>query len=406
MRLDFEVSRRFGLSRRAARDAVRAGRVDVNGETLELPGADVAAGARVELVRDRPARRTVRTRLAVLHEDPDVIVVDKPAGLVDRSDRGAREGHALEPSPPVPSAAPGRAAVCRHRAPPRQGHLRCGRLRAQPAGAARAAGPVPQPRHRARVRRPGRRFAARLGTFDADLVRTRELRRTVARAGEEGRRAVTRFEVLERLRGAALVSVRPETGRTHQIRVHFSAAGYPILGDKVYRGSRGEIPESAPRQMLHARRLGFVLPESARVSVEAPIPDDFRHELEIRRRGAERNAPAESGSRVPPARADSNTRRTGAKASPPPPAKKAGAPFRRTKPNAPFRSPKSDTPVRAGKEQPPFRRAKEQAPFRGAKEQAPFRGARNPAPFRGGKNAPAGAGASRSRDRKGTTRGR
>src|SRR5262249_5649001 len=82
MRLDLEGSRRFGLSRRGAREAVRAGRVGGDRRASTRPGREVAESARIERCRGRPAKRTVRTRLAVLHEDADVIVVDKPAGLL------------------------------------------------------------------------------------------------------------------------------------------------------------------------------------------------------------------------------------------------------------------------------------------------------------------------------------
>ena len=424
MRLDLEVSRRFGLSRRAAREAVRGGRVDVNGETLELPGSEVAEGARVELVRDRPSKRTVRTRLAVLHEDPDVIVVDKPAGLLtvptEARERDTLWSRVLQ------------YLQLRHGGRPYAGIVH--RLDKDTSGAvvfARNRRALHALQDRFRSHDIDREYVALAGgsppdsgTFDADLVRTKELRRTVARAGEEGRRAVTRFEVLERVRGAALVSIRPETGRTHQIRVHFSAAGYPILGDKVYRAGSGELPESAPRQMLHARRLGFVLPESARVSAEAPIPEDFRRELESRRRGAGRIAQSDTGgSRVPPASPKSNTPRDGRSAGP-----QAGSrpPFRGAKQNAPFRGTRGSATPPGAKDHAPFRGAKGDAPFRGAKSSPPFRGAKGNAPFRGAKgsaplpgakgsgtpfsgpkkNAPAGAGASRSRNRKGTRRGR
>ena len=82
MRLDLAVARTFGLSRRAARDAVRAGRVDVGGRTVDEPGTDVEPETKLELHASRPARRRVRARLSVLHEDGDVIIVDKPAGLL------------------------------------------------------------------------------------------------------------------------------------------------------------------------------------------------------------------------------------------------------------------------------------------------------------------------------------
>jgi len=117
------------------------------------------------------------------------------------------------------------------------------------------------------------------GTFDADLVRDRgDRRRGVARPGQAGRRAVTRFRTIERLGRASFVSVRLETGRTHQIRVHFAAAGHPVLGDAVYgRGepAPGPLPEP-PRQMLHARRLGFAHPRTGEaVSCLSPLPADF-----------------------------------------------------------------------------------------------------------------------------------
>ena len=82
MRLDLAVSRRFGLSRRAAREAVRAGRMDVAGVTQDEPGAEVSDGADLSHHPGRPARHSVRTRLSVLHEDADLIIVEKPAGLL------------------------------------------------------------------------------------------------------------------------------------------------------------------------------------------------------------------------------------------------------------------------------------------------------------------------------------
>jgi len=291
MRLDLAVARRFDLSRRAAREAVRAGRIDVDGETRDAPGVEVAEDARLEHFPDRPARRSVRTRLAVLHEDDDVIVVDKPAGLLTVPTE-ARERDTLW------------SRVLQYLQLRRGGRPYAGivhRLDKDTSGAvvfARNRRALHALQERFRRHDIDREYVAlasgRLpdaGTFDADLVRTRDLRRSVARPGETGRPAVTRFQVVERLRGAALVSIRPETGRTHQIRVHFSAAGHPILGDRVY-GARGGEPDAVPRQMLHARRLGFVLPERERVAVEAPLPDDFRHELESRRLPPGTAAPA------------------------------------------------------------------------------------------------------------------
>jgi 23S rRNA pseudouridine1911/1915/1917 synthase len=103
--------------------------------------------------------------------------------------------------------------------------------------------------------------------------------------GPRAREAVTHVERLEALRGATLVACRLETGRTHQIRIHLSEAGHPIVGERVYvRGFAGPLLE-APRLMLHAAELGFVHPSTGReVRWERPMPDDMRRVLEELRR--------------------------------------------------------------------------------------------------------------------------
>ena len=278
MRLDLAVARAFGLSRRAAREAVRLGRVDVGGETVDAPGADVAPDARLELHAERPGRRRVHTRLTVLHEDPDVLIVDKPAGLLtvptearEKDTLWTRAIHYLQH---------------RYGGRPYAGIVH--RLDRDTSGAvvfARNRPALHALQDRFRRHAIEREYWALVegfppdrGTFDADLVRRPGLRRSIARPGEEGQRAVTRFQTLRRLRGASLVSIRPETGRTHQIRVHFAEAGHPILGDSVY----GEEPvrRGRSRQLLHARRLGFSHPRTEEpVSVEAALPADFTEAL-------------------------------------------------------------------------------------------------------------------------------
>jgi len=96
----------------------------------------------------------------------------------------------------------------------------------------------------------------------------------------DAREAVTHVERLEALRGATLVACRLETGRTHQIRIHLSEAGHPVVGERVYvRRFAGPLLE-APRLMLHAAELGFVHPATEReMRWEQPMPDDMREVL-------------------------------------------------------------------------------------------------------------------------------
>jgi 23S rRNA pseudouridine1911/1915/1917 synthase len=100
-----------------------------------------------------------------------------------------------------------------------------------------------------------------------------------------GQLAVTHVEPVEPLRGATLVACRLETGRTHQIRIHLSEAGHPIVGEKVYvRGFAGPYI-AAPRVMLHAAELGFVHPGTGReVRFEDPLPADMEAVLAKLRR--------------------------------------------------------------------------------------------------------------------------
>lgn len=102
---------------------------------------------------------------------------------------------------------------------------------------------------------------------------------------EAGRDARTSYRILERLRRATLAEALLHTGRTHQIRVHFQFLGHPLVGDLTYGNRQNQrLAEltgyEAPRQMLHARKLSFTHPRTAkRVGFEAPVPEDFKDAL-------------------------------------------------------------------------------------------------------------------------------
>jgi 23S rRNA pseudouridine1911/1915/1917 synthase len=278
MRLDLAAARAFGLSRRAAREAVRAGRIDEGGVTRDEPGLEVPESAALTFHPERPTRRNVRTPLSILHEDDDCVVVDKPAGLLTLPTADREKDTLLS-----------RVSLYlqhRYRRRPYVGVAH--RLDKDTSGAivfARSREALHALQELFRRHEIEREYVALVegdmpesGTLDADLVRDRgDRRRGVARPGQQGRRAVTHYRSLERLGRASLVSARLETGRTHQIRVHFAAAGHPVLGDTVYRRRDAPSPPAlAPRQMLHARILGFAQPRTgAMVHCQAPLPADF-----------------------------------------------------------------------------------------------------------------------------------
>ncbi len=124
------------------------------------------------------------------------------------------------------------------------------------------------------------------GEIQAAIGRHPSHRKRMAVTDDQGREAWTSYRVLERLRSAALVEARLHTGRTHQVRVHFQHLGFPLVGDLTY-GSRqnqrlveltGYVP---PRVMLHARQLSFIHPRTGQKSAfQAPVPADFAAALE------------------------------------------------------------------------------------------------------------------------------
>ncbi len=225
-----------------------------------------------------------RERLVVLYEDDEIMVVNKPAGLLtvpSGPGRGAVEDTLLRRA---------REYLGRPRGPrPYVGPLH--RLDRDTSGAlalaltsqAHAAG-----REMFGAHRFERHYLALVhgmprpssGTIDAPIgSRYEGGRRAIARKGELSRRAVTHYTVLQQMRRAALIALELETGRQHQIRAHLEHLGHPIVGDKVY--SAGAARLSASRAMLHAWRLAFDHPlRGAHIAVEADPPEDFLEALD------------------------------------------------------------------------------------------------------------------------------
>ena len=129
------------------------------------------------------------------------------------------------------------------------------------------------------------KLAKKEGSIQGAIARHAVQRNKMSVVSKGGREALTTYRVLELLTGAMLVEARIHTGRTHQIRVHFQHLGHPLVGDVTY----GERPNhrlaesvgyEAPRQMLHARRLVFMDPHMSKpIAVEAPWPEDFEEAL-------------------------------------------------------------------------------------------------------------------------------
>lgn len=119
------------------------------------------------------------------------------------------------------------------------------------------------------------------GTIDAPIGRHRVDRMKMAVNENNGKSAVTHYKVLQRFRGYTYIECSLETGRTHQIRVHMASIGHPLLGDEIYAPGR-KSPFKLVGQCLHAKTLGFIHPRTNEyIETDAPLPDYFKHLLNI-----------------------------------------------------------------------------------------------------------------------------
>ena len=212
----------------------------------------------------------------IVHLDDDLAVIDKPAGLVVHrapSHKGETLVDLLEGIPGGGESA--RPGIVHRLDKDTSGLMVVARNEHAQRELARAV----------KARELEREYTAlveghlgsRSGTIDAPLGRHRRQRTKRAVKGAGSREARTHFEVLEMLPADTLVHARLETGRTHQIRVHFAAIGHPIAGDPEY-GSRGR--HGLERQFLHASRLGFTHPGTGeRLEFTSELPGDLRAAL-------------------------------------------------------------------------------------------------------------------------------
>lgn len=286
-RLDQALAALFPqYSRSRLKEWILAGQVEVDGG-LQPPRARVAAGQRIvlsaiEQVREAASAEAIELR--IVYEDDDVLVIDKPSGLVVHPGAGNASGTLMN----------GLLHHCRDLATlPRCGILHrldkdtTGLLLVAKSSAAHTR-LVQDLQQREIVREYRAVCVGRLtagGRIDAPIGRHPTLRTRMAVIAR-GRESVTNFRVLQRFTAHTFCAIRLETGRTHQIRVHFAHERHPLVGDPVY-GGRLKIPAGASarlgvalrgfgRQALHAGRIGFVHPISgAELTFASPLPDDI-----------------------------------------------------------------------------------------------------------------------------------
>ncbi len=293
-RLDVFLAKVYPERSRAAwQKVIEEGLVTVNG-MLPKAGTRLAEGDGVEVARpeERPSEPAENLPiLCVVYEDPAVVVIDKQPGVVVHPSPGHLSGtlvDALVTRYPEIRGVPG---------PGRPGIVH--RLDKDTSGlmvVARTPQALSELQRQMKERTIEKRYLVLVegGLADdrglIDLPIERDLVRRQQMAVQlEGKPAKTYFEVLERLEGYTYLEAKPISGRTHQIRVHFSFIGHPVAGDRLYGSGRG--PNGLSRQFLHATLLSFESPLTReRLTFRSPLPGDLDGclaWLRSRRRSAE-----------------------------------------------------------------------------------------------------------------------
>jgi 23S rRNA pseudouridine1911/1915/1917 synthase len=270
---------------------IREGRVTVDGGAAR-PNLALRAGQTVHVEVPPPAPATPSAQaldLPIVYQDEDVIVVDKPAGMVVHPGAGHGEGTLVNA---LLFHAENLSGV--------GGEERPGIVHRLDRG---TSGLLVAAKNDAAHRELARQFQDREvekeyvalawgevhagRRIDLPIGRDPVHREKMSTRARRSRTAVTRITRSTDLRGACLLHVAIATGRTHQIRVHLSAIGHPIVGDGTYGGVRRHMPghlrpvERLERPFLHAARLAFTHPrDGRRLEFEAPLPQDLQSVLE------------------------------------------------------------------------------------------------------------------------------
>jgi len=281
-RIDFALAQLMGISRSQARRWIEAGTVTVNGRPPRA-SSRVQMGDEIVATPVVPVRSELSAQaipLVVLYEDEDLIVVDKPVGLVVHPGAGHPDGTLVNALLHHCGELAGVGGVLRPGIVHRLDVGTSGVLVAAKSDAAHLA--LAEQFHDHTIEREYRALVRGLpgadsGRVDRPIGRHPRDRKRMSVRPRRGRDARTAWRVLRRFVASdrTWLAVAPETGRTHQIRVHLASVGLPIVGDEVYGRAKRSKSELA-RPALHAQSLGFVHPRSGeRMRFEAPPPPDL-----------------------------------------------------------------------------------------------------------------------------------
>ncbi len=289
------VREQTGVAWSRARGLCTDGRVTVNGQRCLDPASRVSLGAVVVVDERAPRLRSgPLAASAIVFSDRDVVVVDKPAGMLSVADEPGNKDTLADYTRSLLRSIGGSRIDARlgvvHRLDKDTSGLM---VFARTADAKRRLAAQFHAHDVDRVYHAIAHGAVTATRVESYLVLNRgdgirgsygHFRRAKGDIPIEAKRSITHIRPIAGLAGATLVECRLETGRQHQIRIHMSELGHPLVGERVYIRDYAGVRIESMRPMLHARTLGFVHPRTAeRISFQREPPDDFRAMIETLR---------------------------------------------------------------------------------------------------------------------------
>lgn len=283
-RIDAFLAEKTEFSRAHIQKMIKCGEITVNNKQIK-ESYKTQLNDKVELKQEEPKETSLKAQkipIDVLYEDNDIIVVNKPKGMVVHPANGNPDGTLVNAV----------MAICKGTLSGIGGEIRPGivhRLDKDTSGVI-----IVAKNDKAHINMSEQiknhevektyitlvkgYVKENEATIDMPIGRSTKDRKKMA-VRKEGKKAITHFKVVERFPNYTLLEVKIETGRTHQIRVHLSEIGYPIVGDEVY--SNGKNEWGIKGQCLHAKSLKFKHPITGKeMFIEAPLPEYFKNILQ------------------------------------------------------------------------------------------------------------------------------
>jgi 23S rRNA pseudouridine1911/1915/1917 synthase len=287
-RLDKKLAENNEFSRSQIQKMIKGGLVSINGETITTPHFFVSDDDKIEVKKNNTEKiKTKIPDLNILFEDDNIIIFEKPSGLMVHEAPGKTEPTVVD-------------ALVKHCPkikkvgdnPTRPGIVhRLDKLASGVMVAAKNQDAFEFLKKQFSDRNVKKEYlvlvygapAQDTGTVSFKLARSKTKGRMVAKpeTSEDGREAITHYEIIKKLKTTTLLRVHIETGRTHQIRAHMRALNLPVVGDPLYKKTRMKNikPIPLPRLFLHAHKLTLPLPNGETKTFVSPLPNELKEIL-------------------------------------------------------------------------------------------------------------------------------